>query len=42
MLDRFSKIQYITSYLEKKRQETASWNTERHVATHRIWSTVTA
>ena len=31
MLDRFSKIQYITSYLEKKRQETASWNTERHV-----------
>ena len=31
MLDRFSKIQYITPYLEKKRQETASWNTERHV-----------
>ena len=31
MLDRFSKIQYITPYLETKRQETASWNTERHV-----------
>ena len=31
MFDRFSKIQYITPYLEKKRQETASWNTERHV-----------
>ena len=31
MLDRFSKIGYITSYLEKKRQETATWNTERHV-----------
>ena len=31
MLDRFSKIQYITPYLEQKRQETASWNTERHV-----------
>ena len=31
MLDRFSKIQYITPYLTKKREETASWNTERHV-----------
>ena len=31
MLDRFSKIQYIAPYLEQKRQETASCNTERHV-----------
>ena len=32
MLDRFSKIQYITEYLEKKRKEIESWNTERQVS----------
>ena len=31
MLERFSKIQYITEYLETKRQEISSWNTERNV-----------
>ena len=31
MLERFSKIQYITEYLETKRQEISSWNAERNV-----------
>ena len=31
MLDRFATIQYITPYLEQKREETARWNTERHL-----------
>ena len=31
MLERFSKIQYITEYLETKRQEISSWNEERNV-----------
>ena len=31
MLERFSKIQYITPYLEQKRQETTNWNTARHL-----------
>ena len=29
MLDRFSKIQYITEYLERKREEISSWNAAR-------------
>ena len=32
MLDRFSKIQYITEHLEAKRQEIATWNSKRQVA----------
>ena len=32
MLDRFAKIQYITEYLEKKRQEILSWNAERNIS----------
>ena len=31
MLDRFSTIRYITEYVEKKRQEITSWNSERKV-----------
>ena len=31
MLDRFSTIRYITEYVEKKRQEIMSWNSERKV-----------
>ena len=31
MLERFSKIQYITEYLENKRQEISNWNAERNV-----------
>ena len=31
MLERFSKLQYISSYLEQKRQETTNWNTARHL-----------
>ena len=31
ILERFSKIQYITEYLETKRQEISSWNAERNV-----------
>jgi len=31
MLERFSKIQYIAEHLEKKREETASWNIQRGV-----------
>ena len=31
MLERFSKIQYITEYLETKRLEISSWNADRNV-----------
>ena len=31
MLDRFSKIQYISAYLDSKRAEITHWNEERHV-----------
>ena len=31
MLERFSKIQYITEYLEQKRHEISNWNAERNV-----------
>jgi len=31
MLDRFSTIRYIAEYVEKKRQEITSWNSERKV-----------
>ena len=31
MLERFSKIQHITAYLEKKRQDISSWNDARNV-----------
>ena len=31
MVERFSMIQYIAEYLEKKRQEISSWNAARHV-----------
>ena len=31
MLERFSKIQHIAEYLERKRQEISSWNAERRV-----------
>ena len=31
MLERFSKIQYITEYLENKRKEISTWNAERNV-----------
>lgn len=31
MLDRFSTIRYITEYVEEKRQEIMSWNSERKV-----------
>lgn len=31
MLDRFSTIRYITEYVERKRQEISSWNSERKV-----------
>ncbi len=31
MVERFSMIQYIAEYLEKKRQEVSSWNAARHV-----------
>ncbi len=31
MLERFSKIQHITAYLEQKRQDISSWNDARNV-----------
>jgi miniconductance mechanosensitive channel len=31
MLDRFSKIQHITEYLDRKQQEISNWNTERNI-----------
>ena len=31
MLERFSKVQYIAEYLERKRHEISNWNAERNV-----------
>ncbi len=31
MLERFSKVQYIAEYLERKRHEISDWNAERNV-----------